>query len=452
MERQAPSTDDVGMKTITTARRLALETPPDRNRYVDFLRAASILVVVFGHWLMAGPEVLADGSLQVGHLIAEARWAQALTWLLQVMPVFFFVGGYSNAAGWRAARRRGVAYGAWLRDRLRRLVLPVAPLLVVWAVAATVGLGGGLDPELLRLGSQAALVPVWFLATYVLIVMTTPLTLALWERLGWRAFAGLAGAAALVDLANLSFGVPVVEWLNYLFVWNAVHLLGYAWIDGRTTGRRPQVGIAAGGVASLAVLVAALPYPLAMVGLDGAAVANSNPPKFTLIALGMFQYGLAMLFEAPIRRRLEANTAWTAVVAVNGAIMTLYLWHLTAMVAVLGGSLAAGGWGLHLAVDTSAWWATRPLWIGVMVAVTVPFVGLFARFERPAHDRRPAPRAWRPVLAAVAVCAGLGLLARHGVADADGLNGVALTLPLIGVLVGGLAGAGTAHTSPTSTR
>ena len=36
----------------TQAARLAAQTPPERNRYVDFLRAASICVVILGHWLV----------------------------------------------------------------------------------------------------------------------------------------------------------------------------------------------------------------------------------------------------------------------------------------------------------------------------------------------------------------------------------------------------------------
>jgi len=36
-----------------TASELAAKTPPERNRYVDLLRAVSILVVVVGHWLIA---------------------------------------------------------------------------------------------------------------------------------------------------------------------------------------------------------------------------------------------------------------------------------------------------------------------------------------------------------------------------------------------------------------
>jgi hypothetical protein len=37
------------------------------------------------------------------------------------------------------------------------------------------------------------------------------------------------------------------------------------------------------------------------------------------------------------------------------------------------------------------------------------------------------------------VCAGLGFLAAIGIADQDGLNGLVLSLPVIGVIVGGIA-------------
>ena len=149
-----------------------------------------------------------------------------------------------------------------------------------------------------------------------------------------------------------------------------------------------------------------------------------------------------MMFERVAQRRLDRLPTWTRVVAVNGSIMTLYLWHLTAMVAVVGLLLLAGGPGLGLEVGTGAWWVSRPVWLAVMTLSTLPFLIGFGRFERPRADYRPAPPAWKPVLAALAACAGLGLLAAGGIADADGLNVVALILPLAGVVAGGVVGAG----------
>lgn len=428
-------------RSLASAEKLAVATPPERNRYVDLLRAFSILVVVFGHWIMAAPEVI-EGEIRIGHALTDIPWTRGLTWVLQVMPIFFFVGGYSNALGLRAATRKGIPYGKWLRDRLRRLIVPVLPVLVLWAPAAWLAVTAGVDSELVRVGSQAALVPVWFLATYVLIVAMAPWTLALWERLGWWAFALFALAAGVVDVLYIGMDVEPVRWLNYVFVWNAVHILGYGWADGRIKGIGQRLTIALGGFAVLTGLIVAGPYPVSMVGFAGENITNSNPPKVTLVALAVFQFGLAMLFEGPARKWLEKLKVWTGVVAVNGSIMTLYLWHLTAMVAVVGVLLLVGGFGLGIEVGTGMWWITRPVWLAFMVIVTLPFMVVFGRFERPRVDNRPAPPAWQPVFATLAVCAGLGLLASGGIADAEGLNIVALLLPIVGVVAFGVVGAG----------
>ena len=146
---------------------LAAATPESRNRYVDFLRALSICVVVVGHWLVAAPYVV-DGDLNLtGNMLQSRPWTQWLTWLFQVMPVFFMVGGYSNGISWRSALRDGRSYAEWLNGRLQRLVGPILPLLMIWVLLAVVGRQLGVDADLLQTGSQMALIPVWFLAVYV---------------------------------------------------------------------------------------------------------------------------------------------------------------------------------------------------------------------------------------------------------------------------------------------
>ncbi|MEJ2541588.1 MAG: acyltransferase family protein, partial [Gemmatimonadota bacterium] len=64
-----------------------------RNRYVDFLRAAAITVVVLGHWLMAAPTV-ERRQFTLSDMLHVSPWTQWLTWGFQVMPVFFLVGGW----------------------------------------------------------------------------------------------------------------------------------------------------------------------------------------------------------------------------------------------------------------------------------------------------------------------------------------------------------------------
>ena len=418
--------------------RLAAETPAERNRVVDALRAGSILVVVFGHWLMAAVTVV-DGELVPGHLLELATWTHPLTWVLQVMPIFFFVGGYSNALSWRSARRKGQTYGGWLRARLRRLALPVVPVLLFWTAFGWLALRVGLDWEVLQLASQVALVPTWFLAAYVVIVTLAPPFLALWERMGlWSIALGLL-LAGLCDLLSIAFDVVPVGFLNYILVWGTVHQLGYAWLDGRLEGMGRRLGLLALGFLATLALVWAGPYPVAMVGLDTSEITNSFPPRVTLAFLGMFQIGLALVAERPLQRWLQRRRPWQVVVGINIQIMTLYLWHLTAMVLVIGLSMLVGGFGLGIEPLSVAWWLTRPLWFAVLGVVTVGLMSIFGRFERPVDDPRPSPPAWRPVLAVISICAGLGLLAAIGIADADGLNGLVLSLPVIGVVIGGIA-------------
>jgi fucose 4-O-acetylase-like acetyltransferase len=74
---------------------LARATPATRDRYVDFLRAASIVAVVFGHWFIAINHVERD-VFSTTSAVGQTSGMWLATWLFQVMPVFFFVGGFSN--------------------------------------------------------------------------------------------------------------------------------------------------------------------------------------------------------------------------------------------------------------------------------------------------------------------------------------------------------------------
>jgi len=353
--------------------------------------------------------------------------------------LFFFVGGYSNGLSWRSARKRGETYGGWLRARLRRLALPVVPLLLVWTIGGWIGLRLGLDWEILQLASRVALVPTWFLAAYVVIVTLAPPALILWERYRWWSIGGGVALGALADLVSIGSGVVAVGFLNYVLVWGTVHQLGYAWLDGELAGMERRLALGMVGLLATLTLVTFGPYPVAMVGLDTAQVTNSYPPRVTLTFLGMFQASLVLLAEPALTRLMTNLRAWTAVVLVSARIMTLYLWHLTAMVIVIGFALLVDGWGLGLEPLTGVWWLTRPIWFVVVAVPTLALVAVFGRYERPEPDDRPAPRAWQPVLAVLLVCAGLGFLAAVGIADDEGLNGLVLSLPVIGVVVGGVA-------------
>ncbi|NEC22447.1 acyltransferase family protein, partial [Streptomyces parvus] len=328
----------------SSVRELAGATPATRDRYVDLLRVASLGAVVLGHWLMAA--VTPDG---VGNLLAVVPALQPLTWLLQVMPVFFFVGGFSHALSYRSLLRKrpeaapGAAadsvYSAFLRARLQRLLRPTMVFVLVWGAAALLvqllGGGGGLTGVTLRMVTQ----PLWFIGIYLAMVAFTPPLLKLHERYGWGAFAGLACAAVTVDVLRFAAGVPYVEFLNFAFVWLAVHQLGFLRADGRIHLRRAAL-LAGGGLVTATALVAFGPYPLSMVGMPGEKVSNMAPPTLALLAHGLWLVGAVELLRAPAARLLERPRVWRTVVAANGVAMTAFLWHLTAMFGVYGALLA----------------------------------------------------------------------------------------------------------------
>ncbi|MEU2406157.1 acyltransferase family protein [Streptomyces rubiginosohelvolus] len=366
----------------SSVRELAGATPATRDRYVDLLRVASLGAVVLGHWLMAA--VTPDG---VGNLLAVAPALQPLTWLLQVMPVFFFVGGFSHALSYRSLLRKrpegseDSVYSAFLRARLQRLLRPTMVFVLVWGAAALLvqllGGGGGLTGVTLRMVTQ----PLWFIGIYLAMVAFTPPLLRLHERYGWGAFAGLAGAAVAVDVLRFAAGVPYVEFLNFAFVWLAVHQLGFLRADGRIHLRRAAL-LAGGGLVTAAALVALGPYPLSMVGMPGEKVSNMAPPTLALLAHGLWLVGAVELLRAPAARLLERPRVWRTVVAANGVAMTAFLWHLTAMFGVYGALLA-------LDVDlpepaSAAWWAQVPLRLALAAALTAALVAAFRTFERPA--------------------------------------------------------------------
>ncbi|MFD7052031.1 acyltransferase [Streptomyces mirabilis] len=380
----------------SSAHALAEATPASRDKYVDLLRVASLGTVVLGHWLMAAVSVRGDGRAEVGNLLAVEPRLQLLTWALQVMPVFFFVGGFSHALSYRSLRRKagengengedgedgkngGAAlYSVFLRARLQRLLRPTVVFIGVWgALALTLQLAGkegGLLDVSLRLVAQ----PLWFIGIYLAMVAFTPPLLRLHERYGWGAFGGLAAAAGLVDVLRFGFGVPYVEFLNFAFVWLAVHQLGFLRADGKL--RRPYL-LAGAGLAGAVLLVAYGPYPLSMVGMPGEKISNMAPPTFALLCHGLWLVGGVESLRGPARRWLRRPRVWRAVVAANGVSMTAFLWHLTAMLGVYGALLALG---VRLPEPaTGVWWAQVPVRVVVAGAVTALLVTVFRRFEQP---------------------------------------------------------------------
>ena len=418
------------------AQALAEKTPARRNRSVDFLRAASITVVVTGHWLMAAAWLDGD-QLRMGDMLEFAPWTQWLTCSFQVMPLFFMVGGYANGVSWQSARRKGLEYHLWLSTRLQRLLGPVLPLLLVWTALGVAANLAGIAPSLVRLGSQAAFIPTWFLAVYIMVVVTTPLTWRAWRRFGPGSFFVLALCAMAVDAVSFGYDLPLLRWVNYAFVWLAVHQLGYLWRARRLLGPGQALLWSATGLAVLVFLVTVAGYPVSMITVPGEAMSNSRPPSLALLCLAVFHGGLVMSLETPLRRWLARPIPWTLTVLVNGRIMTLYLWHITVMILTIGTLNLLGGIGLGIQPDSGLWWATRPLWIGLLALLLLPAMALFGRFEQTSRKGAAAsPPAWRSIAGALAVSGALATLALNGIWG-EGIIGI--RVEIVALALAGIA-------------
>lgn len=415
------------------ARELAQMAPPERNRWVDFLRALSIMAVVIGHWLMAGLYVDETGNLTRGDLLRVSEWAHWLTWGFQVMPVFFLVGGYSNGVSWEATLRKAEPgqtgkYRDWLASRVQRLITPVFPVLLLWAVLAVIFTQFGLERAQIRMATEAALIPVWFLAVYLLVTACTPLVYKAWKRFGWLSFAWFIPAAMLVDWLRFEHDVPYVSFTNFLWVFLGIHQLGFAWREGRFDNRLIALAWFAVGLGVLISITVYGFYPVSMVSApDG--FSNSLPPTLALFALGVVQVGLVLALEPLGRRMLDNLNIWTATVLMNGMIMTVYLWHLTAFVLVMTVCwVLLGGVGLDTVPGTSGWWLSRPLWFGIYILALLPMIAIFARHERsfgPIRGGRTVPKA-RVVAGVLLICIGLAATAAITIASPESLSGIRL--------------------------
>ncbi len=420
-----------------TAQELAAATPATRNRYADLLRVASIFVVVLGHWTMA---VLSyhDGKFTGQNLLEIDPWTHILTWIFQVMPIFFIVGGFTtNAFSWRSASQRGVSYADWLRARSARLLGPALIFVAFWTILPILAVALGLiSSGMARTGGREVALPIWFLATYLLTVAAGPPLLAAHERFGGvRVFAVLAVAVVTVDALRYALDVPFVAVLNFASVWLAVLELGFLWRDGALTSRRWIPWAMAGvGLTVMAVLTTWFDYPVSMIGLTHAERSNTLPPTLALLALAVWQCGAMLLVQDAANRWLARPRVWLGVVYANRMVMTFYLWNMTAAVLAAVILLPTGLWPQPETLST-AWWWLRLGWVVACAVCLVPFLYAFRWAERPAAPPPPAPAGWvglaLSVAGAVSASAGMAIIAD----EAFPVQGEVVAEPALGVLL-----------------
>ncbi|MBG0817635.1 acyltransferase [Planomonospora sp. ID82291] len=349
------------------AGRIGAATPPGRDRGVDALRALAIGGVVLGHWLVTAWTPGPGGRLAISSPLAHLPAFTPLSWVLQTLAVFFFVGGYAAARSLRSAP--GVR--VWLRARAARLLPPVMPLLLVWTgIAAGLALHG--TPwTTIRALALPALAPLWFLAVFAALTAATPLLTRL------RPAVTTAAAVAVVlavDTARFWPGGPAwldrLGWVNLAAGWLVPYALGAGWAGGGFASRRTAAALLAGGTAGAVVLVAGFGYPASMVGVTGAQVSNLSPPTLAAVCFGLAQVGLALLVRGPLARLMRRPRLWAVIALVNLSAMTLFLWHQTALSMTAVAALRFGDVpGLLSSPSDPSWLAHRLAWLAAIAAL-----------------------------------------------------------------------------------
>ncbi|MGE5288097.1 MAG: acyltransferase family protein, partial [Micromonosporaceae bacterium] len=235
--------------------------------------------------------------------------------------------------------------------------------------------------------------PLWFVGVYAALTALTPAAIWLARQFGGRAAAFPAATTAAVDLVRFGVHGPAwVGWINLPAGWLVPYLLGVAWSGGALRGRRGPAIMLAGGAAATAVLITMAGYPASMVGVNGAAISNLNPPTIAAVTFGLAQCGLALLMRDRLARWMRRPLAWAAVATVNLSAMTLFLWHQTAFIMVASlGALAGLSPGLLTAPTSAAWVAERLAWLPAFAVVLVGLWLMFRGLEHARSPRRPLP-------------------------------------------------------------
>jgi Acyltransferase family len=354
-------------------------TPPTRNRAIDAYRAVAMCAVAVGHWLAADVRRV-NGVISGGNALDRVPLMHILTWVFQVMPVFFLIGGYSNAASLDAHHRNGGANSDWVRARLLRLTTPSAWLAGTWLTVMLAGHLFGFS-SLADMAVGVAAIPLWFLANYVADTALSPITLR-WYRAHGRRFVGTLVALFLVGEAARFPGIRYVPQMNIVLGWLLFQVLGFAWKDGHLASRARRVGYGVASWAVAAALVAFGPWPLAMVSVPSARFANTWPPSLALMFYGLGICSFAIAAAPRISAFLTGNArAWKAVVVANTMTMTSYLWHFTAL-SIAAVILNQVGLLPTAAPGTGAWWLQKLPLMGTAMVILIGIIVLLSPKER----------------------------------------------------------------------
>ncbi|WP_240686744.1 acyltransferase family protein [Amycolatopsis suaedae] len=348
---------------------------------MDWLRAVSLLVVVVWHWAFTILRWTPDGPQPTSPLgFLSGLWP--LTWLLQVLPMFFYVGGFAHLTAWRRAEARGEGLREFVWAQVRRLVWPAAILVAVWGLLGLT-LGQFFDARWVGNTVMLVLSPLWFLGVYVGLLLLLPLSLWSHRRFGVLTLVWLAGTAMVVDVLRFRYGLDWAGWINLVVVWGLAHQTGFFYRDIVDSPRRWDLSLMSAGLFGLAGLVLSGLYPGSMVGVPGDRMSNMAPPTFAIVALLLFQAGLAEVVRPGMEKLLEKPRWQRFCDLANRYALPLFLFHTTgmALARALHYLVVEGGIVDDREPDL-VWWLQRPLAVLLPLLFTVVAIAAFGLSRR----------------------------------------------------------------------
>ncbi|GAB3804753.1 acyltransferase [Humibacter antri] len=377
-------------------------------------------MVVALHALMVGVWVGPHGPVLQNALEGWAGFAP-FTWVVQIMPLFFVLGGFSAFTQWTALSARGVAAPEYVGIRMRRLLRPAVAAIGAMVVVLSVLSILHVPTEIVAVAGFRLSQPLWFLGVYALTTSLVPLMVAVHRRAPIATVCTLALAVIAVDIVRAATGAAGVGYLNLGFVWLLVQQLGFWLADGRMPRSRTRLWmLAAGSFGLLTILCGTGAYSFDL-------LADLNPPCGALVLLGVGQLALFCLLRPALRTVHDARVVHAVSAWINARAMTIYLWHMLVLV-LLAGALLLMGEHLPVALD-AAWWTTRPIWLVCVVAAVALVTRAAGRWEVKAAPTLGAERT-TSVLAAsassVLAAGGVVILLTTGITVVGGVVGLVL--------------------------
>jgi fucose 4-O-acetylase-like acetyltransferase len=344
-----------------------------RDRALDAIKAVALLVVIVGHslaWHTPG-----DGSAV--NVLEKAPWLIPLTWIFQVLPLFFAAGAVSNAA---SLGRHG--HRDYLKARGRRLLAPVVVYATFWTVLllpfaaseAVVGAGRFLAQLL------------WFAGVYLVVAAAAVFT----SRWTARPVLTLTVWLALIIAVDAVRTTPFSAWgwINMLLVWGWLHQVGYHLPHLRGHRWALPAGIALIGGAVL--LAFAGPYSHSLISVAGVpGLSNLAPPSTVLAVYGAGQILIVAGLWHPLQRVLADDRLWVAVALMGARGMGMYLWHIPLVGIAAGIAIAVGFAAPAL---SAAWWIVH-IAVVLMVVPGAWLIAGLAEGPEKALDRLQITRA-----------------------------------------------------------